>query len=187
MKYRTIVADPPWSFGNDDSRQAGFNRTPGKWSQRVEKPLPFSTMTEGQLAQLPIRDIGTEDCNLFCWATQRHLPVCLRLVEKWGFAYKQTLVWHKTSAVPFGGAVSPNDVEFLVVSTRRRAGWHGRLASCVVRAPQQKQHSRKPDAFLDLVEAVSPGPYLELFARRQRLGWDTWGNEALQHVEVKTG
>lgn len=45
-------------------------------------------------------------------------------------------------------------------------------------------HSAKPEAFLDLVEQVSPGPYLELFARRQRLGWDTWGNEALEHVEM---
>ena len=45
-------------------------------------------------------------------------------------------------------------------------------------------HSRKPEAFYDLVESVSPGPYLELFARRQRLGWDTWGNEALNHVQI---
>ena len=47
-----------------------------------------------------------------------------------------------------------------------------------------KVHSAKPEGFLDLVEATSPGPRLELFARRQRLGWDTWGNEALQHVEL---
>lgn len=46
------------------------------------------------------------------------------------------------------------------------------------------RHGQKPEAFLDLVESVSPGPYLELFARRNRLGWDTWGNEALEHVEV---
>jgi hypothetical protein len=46
------------------------------------------------------------------------------------------------------------------------------------------EHSRKPEAFLDLVEQVSPGPYLEMFARRQRLGWDTWGNEALEHVSI---
>lgn len=48
----------------------------------------------------------------------------------------------------------------------------------------RREHSRKPEAFLDLVESVSPGPYLELFARRQRLGWDTWGNEALEHVAL---
>jgi N6-adenosine-specific RNA methylase IME4 len=59
-----------------------------------------------------------------------------------------------------------------------------------VRAPSawfqwpRTAHSAKPEAFLDLVESVSPGPYLELFARRNRLGWDTWGNEALQHVEM---
>ena len=46
------------------------------------------------------------------------------------------------------------------------------------------EDSAKPEAFIDLVEQVSPGPYLELFARRQRLGWDTWGNEALEHVEL---
>jgi N6-adenosine-specific RNA methylase IME4 len=45
-------------------------------------------------------------------------------------------------------------------------------------------HSQKPEAFLDLIERVSPGPYVELFARRDRLGWDTWGNEALGTAEL---
>jgi N6-adenosine-specific RNA methylase IME4 len=53
----------------------------------------------------------------------------------------------------------------------------------VIDAPKMA-HSQKPEAFLDLIERVSPGPYLELFARRNRLGWDTWGDQALQHVEV---
>lgn len=183
MKYRTIVADPPWSFGAaDDQRQVGFPRTPSKWSRRVLKPMPFPTMGESELRALPIDELGQRDCNLFCWSTQRHLPLCLQLVREWGFGYRQTLVWQKTSALPVGGSVAPNDVEFLVVSSRGIAGWTGRLRSCVTVAPQQKKHSRKPDAFLDYVEQISPGPYLELFARRQRLGWDTWGNEALEHV-----
>ena len=76
-------------------------------------------------------------------------------------------------------------------ATRRRQGTGGEIASAkyrtIVADPPCGEHSAKPDAFYDLVESVSPGPYLELFARRQRLGWDTWGEEALEHISISAG
>jgi N6-adenosine-specific RNA methylase IME4 len=141
-------------------------------------------MTVEQIAALPVDDLAESSANLFCWTTQKFLPDCLAVVAAWGFRYRQTLVWRKSSCSPLGGSVSPNNVEFLLVARRGQWKLSGRLTSCVIDAPQQKKHSRKPDKFFDLIEAVSPGPYLELFARRQRLGWDTWGNEALEHVEI---
>ncbi len=179
MKYRTIVADPPWEYPEGF---VGHNRTPGKWSRRVEKPLQYPALSVEAIAALDVP--ADRHANLFLWTTQKYLPDALGILGAWGFRYRQTLVWHKSSCSPLGGSVSPNDVEFLLVARRGACALTGRLDSCVVPAPQQKLHSRKPDVFLDLVEQVSPGPYLELFARRQRLGWDTWGNEALNHVDL---
>jgi hypothetical protein len=92
-------------------------------------------------------------------------------------------LWDKPNAAPYGGAIAPNLCEFVLFA--RTSAWRGtgRLSGSVFRALKGSQHhSRKPDAFLDMVEQVSPGPYLEMFARRQRLGWDTWGDQALNHV-----
>jgi N6-adenosine-specific RNA methylase IME4 len=124
------------------------------------------------------------DCWLFLWATNRYLPKAFDVLEVWGFEYRQTLVWHKTgNPSPFGGSIAPNHAEFLLVARQGRATLSGRLRSSVVAANKPRnQHSAKPECFLDYIEQVSPGPYLELFARRNRFGWDTWGNESLEHV-----
>jgi len=98
------------------------------------------------------------------------------VMSEWGFAYRQTLVWHKT--------VAPNCAEFLLVGVIGKPKRIGRIPSNVIKRGPHHEHSRKPELFCDLIEQVSPGPYLELFARRNRLGWDTWGNEALCHVDL---
>lgn len=185
MKYRTIVADPPWAY---DEGFFSINRTKGKWSEQIKKPLPYGSLSLDELAVLPVADMSASDgCNLFCWTTNRYLPEAFGLIATWGFRYAQTLVWHKINGPPFGGSVAPNSAEYLLLARRGAARFTGRLESSVVSIPHNaKAHSRKPDVFLDLIEQVSPGPYLELFARRQRLGWDTWGNEALEHVSLAT-
>lgn len=181
-KYRTIVADPPWDYPEGF---VGFNRTPGKWSRRVAKSLPYPSMSIDEIAALPVADMAENQSALFLWATNRYLPAAFSVVAQWGFQYRQTLVWHKVNGPIFGGSVAPNHAEFLLVCRRGAHRWTGRGSSSVTSIGfNAKVHSRKPEAFLDFVESVSPGPYLELFARRQRLGWDTWGDEALEHVEV---
>jgi len=181
-RYRTIVADPPWPYPE------GFfsiNRTIGKWSEKVKKPLPYPSMNLDEIATLPLGDLAAKDCNLFCWTTNRYLPETFSIIEGWGFRYSQTIVWHKLNGPPFGGSIAPNAAEYLLLARRGSAGFTGRLDSSVVSIRHNaKAHSRKPEAFLDLIEQVSPAPRLEMFARRQRLGWDTWGNQALEHVEV---
>ncbi len=178
-RYRTIVADPPWHY---DGMLGGHSRTPGKWEGAYESvPLPYQTMSVGEIADLPVSEWALTDARLFLWTTNRYLHDAFHVAEAWGFAYKQTLTWHKPDA--FAGSVAPNS-EFLLVAARGTPGRINRLASSVIAHSQTKTHSRKPDVFLDLVEQVSPGPYLELFARRQRLGWDTWGDEALEHVRM---
>jgi N6-adenosine-specific RNA methylase IME4 len=130
--------------------------------------------------------MADKDCRLFLWTTNRYLPDSLTIIAGWGFSYRQLLVWDKTPNIPpFGGSVAPNSGEFLIVAVQGKPGRVSRWPTSIIRARKGRtEHSRKPDVFLDLVESVSPGPYLEMFARRQRLGWDTWGNEALPHVEL---
>jgi len=139
-------------------------------------------MTLETIMALPVTDLADpEGAALFLWTTNRYLPAALEVMTAWGFAYFKTIVWHKTgNPSPFGGELGPNHAEYLLVG-RRGAIRQGRLKSNVVAAPAANcnAHSAKPEVFLDLIEQVSPGPYVELFARRARFGWDYWGNESL--------
>jgi N6-adenosine-specific RNA methylase IME4 len=193
VKYRTIVADPPWEYGE------GFVSYPGTrlrrnalgkqgGQRRVSKPLPYESLSLDEIRLLPVLDLAEPDCALWLWTTSRYLPASFEVIAAWGFSYRQTLVWHKVRAVPaLGGSVAPNHAEFLLLA-KRGSPKMGRLPSSVIEACGNSggapKHSRKPDGFLDRIELVSPAPHIELFARRQRLGWDTWGNEALNHVEI---
>jgi N6-adenosine-specific RNA methylase IME4 len=185
-RYRTIVVDPPWRYEGFPTASHDPGKSGKKWQAAVQvKGLPYPSMSMEEIEALPIPELGLPEVNVFLWATQRYLPNAFSLLNAWGLLYRQTLVWHKSGVPPFAGSIAPNDAEFLLVLGRRSSRWTGRLPSCVIAAPRNyKMHSRKPELFLDLIETISPGPYLELFARRQRLGWDTWGNEALEHVEL---
>ena len=192
MTYATIVADPPWHYpdfvsypGSRTSRNANGKQG---GQRRVTKPLPYPSMTVDEIAALPVADLASRDCALWLWTTSAYIREGFQVMAAWGFAYKQTLVWHKIRAVPaLGGSVAPNHAEFLLLG-KRGAPKLGRLPSSVIQAPGNSggapKHSRKPEAFLDLIESVSPDPRVEMFARRNRMGWDTWGNEALSHVEM---
>ena len=181
--YQTIVADPPWDYGN--KRWASI--THGGKGPRIEKEMPYRTMGIEAICDLPVSSFAAKDARLFLWATNRHLPVAMYVIEAWGFKYAQGLIWRKTgNPSPFAGSgVAPQHHEYLLVAKRGNPPVLSQLPSSVLDVPAMVfGHSAKPEAFLDFIEQVSPGPYLELFARRNRLGWDTWGNEALEHVEV---
>jgi N6-adenosine-specific RNA methylase IME4 len=98
-----------------------------------------------------------------------------RVLDRWGFTFKQALVWHKLDA-NLPGSVAPNSAEFCLVAVRGKPRRTGTMPSAVLSTTRKGGHSAKPDAFGDLVEQVSPGPYVELFCRRPRLGWDHWGH-----------
>lgn len=177
--YATIVADPPWSYGADEQRTVRAPQNPGAWSRIERGAFPYTTMDVEAIAALPVADLAAKSCWLFLWTTNRHLPISFDVLRAWGFTYRQTLVWRKTGAPsPFGGTVAPNHAEFLLVAAMGRPATKGRLSGSVIEAPRDRslRHSQKPPAFLDAVEQVAPGPYLELFARAPRLGWDSWGH-----------
>jgi N6-adenosine-specific RNA methylase IME4 len=167
--YATIVADPPWPY--DDGCVA---LGPGHGVLRANQPLPYSSMTLVAIAALPVQSIAADDARLFLWTTNRHLPGAFEVVDAWGFTYKQTLVWHKRD-VNLVGSVAPNSAEFVLVATRGEPQRLLPLPSAVLSTVRRGGHSTKPAAMSDYIEQVSPGPYVELFARAPRLGWDHWG------------
>jgi N6-adenosine-specific RNA methylase IME4 len=170
--YRTIVVDPPWPYPEGFPTQS---RTPGKWSGAITtKQLPYSDMNLDAIHDMPVKELAETDARLFLWTTNRYLGEAFSVLSRWGARYKQTLVWHKRDG-NMGGSVAPCSVEFLLVGVWGSPAVTSKAASAVISTAAPKRHSQKPSAFLDLVEQVSPGPYVELFARSPRLGWDSWG------------
>jgi N6-adenosine-specific RNA methylase IME4 len=139
-------------------------------------------MSIEEICALPVRDLVERDAHLYLWTTNRYLRDAYYVAEAWGFVAVKPLVWVKEPK-GFMGRPYTSSAEFCLYCRRgvlRAQADAGRQWWLWPRG----NHSAKPEAFLDIVEQVSPGPYLELFARRQRLGWDTWGNEALENVTM---
>lgn len=203
MKYKTIMADPPWPMpktGRQTSRSrkhkekyiasSGRVVDPAWWNSATGKrvALPYSTMTIKEISEMQIKDLIEKDAHLYLWTTNRFIEEAYQVARAWGFKPSTLLQWCKPPmGIGFGGTFC-NATEFILFCRRGslkakrridRTWWtwsrpykNGAIA-----------HSAKPEAFQDIVESVSPGPYLELFARRHRLGWHSWGNEIKSHVE----
>jgi N6-adenosine-specific RNA methylase IME4 len=184
-RYRTIVADPPWPF---------------MWSagkggrRRRETELGYKTMSVADICALPVRDLADPDgCHLFLWVTDELLAdgVGMQVAKAWGFRRAgPSIVWSKKN-FGLGRFPRPSHEQMLVcrLGSLQFTGPYNRGSVYQWEQPRashngRRIHSAKPEGSLDLVEAVSPGPFLELFARRNRMGWDTWGNESLEHVEM---
>lgn len=171
-KYSVIYADPPWSF--DVWSGAGKDRA-------AENHYP--TMTQEQIEALQVGQLAADDCALFLWAVMPQLPEALRVIEAWGFQYKTcAFVWVKQTrdqerfATGMGYWTRAN-AELCLLATRGAPVRLNADVHQVVSAPRL-EHSKKPDEIVERIERLVPGPYIELFARQCRTGWDSWGNQA---------
>jgi len=176
--YRTIVADPPWHYDGfaGGVGRGGYFAGSAEQVQVKVKPLPYSSLSVEAIAALPVGELADRDSWLALWTTNRYLGAAFNVLAAWGFAYRQTLVWRKTgNPIPFGGTIAPNHCEFLLLAAKGSPGVVARQSSNVIEAQKPNVHSLKPSAALDLIEWSCPGPYVELFARAPRLGWDSWG------------
>lgn len=181
-QYRTIVADPPWPL--KESWPSGPRIPKGAVHDRRRRALPYGTMALAELAALPVGALAERDAHLYVWAINRFLPDAITLVRGWGFRYVQTLVWAKTPmGLGPGGTFAPT-VEFIVFARRGKEIRKRRVDSMWFNWPRTTVHSKKPEHFLDMVEQVSPGPYLEMYSRRHRLGWDVWGDQVESSIEL---
>lgn len=184
MKYQTIYADPPWKYDEFCQIHTGAGR--------VTKSLPYSSMTIEEIKSLNVASVANKDCRLFMWTTNRYLPIAFEVLGSWGFEYKQTIVWQKTgNPSPWGGSIAPNHAEYLLVAVKGKPKRLSMLKSNVIPHKVGRKHSAKPQEFLQYIETVSPGPYLELFARPitpmfpVREGWYVWGDEVRNDVELE--
>ena len=179
MKYRTIVADPPWRYSH-----TGATFKDDHSGTYVTHRLPYKTMSVEDIAALPVARLAAPDAHLYLWTTQRYLRDAYRVAEAWGFRFSCILIWCKRPR----GFVMGNDfssvAEFVLFCRRGSLKTNRRIDRNWFEWPRG-QHSAKPKAFIDMVEQVSPGPYLEMFARPpHRDGWDVWGDEAVGSIEV---
>lgn len=151
----------------------------------------FGTMSNKDIAALPVQDFAADDAHLYLWVTNPRLFAEAHdkgigpreIMDAWGFRYVTLLTWLKPGlglGYYFRGCT-----EHVMFGVRGSAPIPGELRVANYFEGPRTEHSRKPDVFLDLVETVSPGPYLEMFSRRARLGWDVWGNESLNHLDME--
>mgnify|MGYP003583276490 FL=1 len=176
QRYSTILADPPWQFQN---------RT-GKMAPEHKRLLRYPTMELKEIMELPIPKLAAARSHLYLWVPNALLQEGLKVMEAWGFTYKTNIVWYKIrkDGGPDGRGVGfyfRNVTELLLFGLRgsMRTLQPGRTQVNLV-STRKREHSRKPDEIYDLIEQCSPGPYLELFARFGRVGWDQWGNEDVE-------
>jgi len=174
-KFATILADPPWRF---------TNRT-GKVAPEHRRLSRYETMTLDEICALPVEGIAASTAHLYLWTPNALLPDALRVMEAWGFTYKSNIIWHK---IRKDGGSDGRGVGFYFrnVTEMMLFGVRGKNARTLAPGRSQvnylstrkREHSRKPDEQYPIIQSCSPGPYLELFARGERKGWSTWGNQA---------
>jgi N6-adenosine-specific RNA methylase IME4 len=175
-KFHTILADPPpWRF---------TNRT-GKMAPEHRRLSQYGTLTVDEIAALPVSEIAKQVAHLYLWVPNALLPDGLRVMSAWGFEYKTNIVWHKLRK---DGGSDGRGVGFYFrnVTEVILFGIRGKNARTLPPGRRQvnylgtrkREHSRKPDEQYDLIEACSPGPFIELFARGRRQNWETSGNQA---------
>jgi N6-adenosine-specific RNA methylase IME4 len=173
--YGTILADPPWRFAN---------RT-GKVAPEHRRLARYPTLTLGEISALPVAWTAAATAHLYLWVPNALLEDGLAVVRAWGFRCVTDLVWYKVRADGGPdrrgvGFYFRNVTEILLFGVRGR---HARTLAPARRqenlfATRKREHSRKPDEQYQLIEACSPPPYLELFARGTREGWTSWGDQA---------
>ncbi len=179
-KYSTIYADPPWRFQNRS----------GKVAPEHKRLNRYETMSLKDIKKLPVSEIAAEKSHLYLWVPNALLPEGLAVMEAWGFQYKSNLIWEKVrkDGQPDGRGVGfyfRNVTEIVLFGIRgekNRTLDPARSQVNLIRT-MKREHSRKPDEMVDLIERCSPGPFLEMFARGDREGWDMWGNQATGDYE----
>jgi len=176
--YGAIVADPTWDF------QTWSARGRGRSSERHYR----STLTLDQIKALPVAEVAARDCVLFLWATWPCLFAALDVIGAWGFKYKTAgyvfvKLTKKGTAFSGCGYWTRANSEPCLLATRGKPQRLHRDVPQVIIEPR-REHSRKPDCVHERIERLVAGPYLELFARKRRLGWDCWGDEVGKFAEA---
>jgi N6-adenosine-specific RNA methylase IME4 len=164
-KFSVIVIDPPWPMEKIERDVA---------PDQVKFDYP--TMDEAGIEAFPVPVMAADDCHLFMWTTHKFLPMSLRILEAWGFKYVLTMVWHKNGGFqPFN--LPQYNCEFAVYARRGAPKFTETKAFFACFKGKRREHSRKPDEFYQMIERVTDGPRIDIFAREPREGFELAGNE----------
>jgi len=170
-KYKTIVADPPWSYRN---KKTGGSMISGAESK-------YSSLTLEEISNFPIYKISDKNCVLFLWVTAplKYEIASFGLLEKWGFKYKTSIYWRKIMSLGMGFWYRGQVEECWLCKKGTIKAFREQKSNFI--QSKAREHSRKPDEFFNLIEPpilkFDLNPKIELFARYKREGWDHWGNE----------
>lgn len=182
-RFKTILADPPWRF---------TNRT-GKVAPEHKRLNRYGTLPLEEIMEMPVKYSTQENAHLYLWVPNALLEDGLAVLKAWGFQYKGNIIWHKVrkDGGPDGRGVgfyfrNTTEIVLFGIKGRMRTQKAGRSQVNIIRT-QKQEHSRKPDELYEIIERCSPGPFLEIFARGKRDGWEVFGNQAENYeIEWKT-
>jgi N6-adenosine-specific RNA methylase IME4 len=182
-KFGCIYIDPPWQYGNQSTRGSTDNHYP--------------TMTTAEISRLPVEELAADQSHLHLWTTNGFLKDALDLLEGWGFEYKGMLIWVKPQ-MGMGNYWRVSH-EILLLGVRGNLGFMDRGQKSWIEVDKAEysgnleladrdgpkswfkadrtEHSSKPERVREMLEKVSPPPYLELFARQTCPHWTSWGNQ----------
>lgn len=161
-KFKTILADPPW---NINQRGKNCNRS---------AESHYELMPLDSIKAMPVAQLAAENAHLYLWCPNGLIPEALAVITAWKFTFRSPIYWIKPR-LGLGNYIR-NASETLLFATRGKAPVKFRSQPNWLFAPQQ-EHSHKPEEQFAIIERLSDGPYLELFARRRQPRWDCWGNE----------
>jgi len=183
QKFKTIVADPPWPYSGEGPRATKSHR-PNSWDRptgSVSSALRYGKISMAELKAIPVASVADTPGHLYLWTTNGFLREAHDLAEAWGFKVKTCLTWGKVKA---DGTVSMKTgyyfrgaTEHCLFAVRGSLRLQGIQVRPTLFLSRRLPHSVKPEWFYALCEECSPGPRLELFARRKREGWTCWGDE----------
>ena len=174
-QYATIYADPPW-----------MERGGGQIKRGADRHYPL--MHTRDICALPVKSLGLPDSHLYLWTTNNFLRDGLQVMAAWGYRYVTMVTWAKTGNAGLGQYFR-GMTEHCLFGVRGNPGYkvvngkRGQGKTLITAA--RGEHSEKPEEMRQMIERVSRGPYVELFARQTYPNWDSWGNEVVSTVEVK--
>jgi N6-adenosine-specific RNA methylase IME4 len=177
--YGVIYADAPLRFKTYDNATTVAARA----TQNKPATVHYHTMTTSEILALPVADLAAKNSVLLLWTSPPFIELSLEIVRAWGFKFKTfAFVWVKADPLAFFAAPSMgmgywtrSNAEFVLLATRGQPKrLHADVSQIVIE--KRRQHSRKPDLY-DRIERLVAGPYVELFARQTRPGWDCWGDQ----------
>lgn len=187
-KYKTIVADPPWQY---KSRGQGSSKShrPNSYGASASSHERYGSMSIEELKRMPIKDMSENKSHLYLWVTNAFIERGWQLCKDWGFEPKTVVTWGKIRKVDgrpsmktgyyFRGAT-----EHFIFATKGNLRLKTKVCEPTLFLSERLPHSVKPEWFYELVERCSDGNYLELFARRKRNGWDSFGNQIIGGISI---